>query len=79
MSRGGDGELAGNSQHALDASSSDRTDVDGDDEQGGTVSVEDDGVSAEENEERLRGLWNEYKETGDQALRERLILHYSRS
>ncbi len=74
MSREGDGELAGNSQNAVDASSSDPTDVGGDDE-GGHGSADE--LSADENEKLLRGLWREFKQTGDATLRERLILHYS--
>jgi RNA polymerase sigma factor for flagellar operon FliA len=74
MSREGGGELAGNSQNAIDASSGDPTDVEGDDE-GGHGSGDE--LSAEQNEALLRELWTEFKASGDTALRERLILHYS--
>jgi len=37
----------------------------------------DDGPTPEEAEAALKRLWTEFKETADQGLRERLILHYS--
>src|SRR6186997_2396888 len=44
-----------------------------------TASAADDEAAAEKSaaEAALRELWQDFKETGDQGLRERLILHYS--
>src|SRR3954452_1674699 len=44
-----------------------------------TVSTADDEVAAEKSaaEAALRELWQDFKKSGDRALRERLILHYS--
>jgi RNA polymerase sigma factor for flagellar operon FliA len=42
-----------------------------------TPTEEEKAAAAAETQERLRALWEEFKATGDSALRDKLILHYS--
>lgn len=42
-----------------------------------TMSVEPDVALVDDSEERLAALWRDFKESGDEVLREKLILHYS--
>jgi RNA polymerase sigma factor for flagellar operon FliA len=84
---GADADVA-TDQDAAEASEGDTETVAATDEPGqaadsatsAAVPVEvdfDDGPTAEEAEAALKKLWHEFKDTGDQSLRERLILHYS--
>ncbi len=44
---------------------------------GSDMTLDPDALAADESEERLATLWRDYKESGEETLREQLILHYS--
>ncbi len=66
----------GRTEHVLEG---DETDVDAADPAPteGEALVPAGGASGSSNDDALRRLWGQFKTTGDQSVRERLILHYS--